>query len=84
MGTVTNRFDARKFLQKNRVFDKRRVCAFTRVSTQHEQQTNALVNQNQWIVDEISRHPDWVFDIDKDLYIDVYNQKLIPFDTKMA
>lgn len=70
MGTVTNRFDARKFLQKNRVFDKRRVCAFTRVSTQHEQQTNALVNQNQWIVDEISRHPDWVFDIDKDLYID--------------
>ena len=70
MEQITNVYDARRFLQQNKVMGSRRVCALTRVSTQHEQQTNALVNQNQWIVDEIGRHKDWIFDIEKDLYTD--------------
>ena len=65
-----NIYDSRQFLKRAQVTGKRRVCALTRVSTQHEQQTNALNNQNQWMVDEISRHPDWIFDIKTDLYID--------------
>lgn len=48
----------------------RRVAALTRVSTQHEQQINALSNQNQWIMDEIIKHKNWVFDPAKDLYTD--------------
>ena len=70
MEEIRDKFDARIFLQRNQTKNKRRVCALTRVSTQHEQQTNALVNQNQWIVDEISRHSDWEFNIETDLYID--------------
>lgn len=70
MQKVSDIYDSRIFFQKNNVSGKRRVCALTRVSTQHEQQTNALENQNQWIVDEISRHSDWIFDINKDLYVD--------------
>lgn len=70
MEQITNIYDARVFLQKNIPKSQRRVCALTRVSTLHEQQTNALVNQNQWIIDEISRHSDWVFDMTTDLYVD--------------
>jgi DNA invertase Pin-like site-specific DNA recombinase len=66
----TNIYDARQFLKRTQVTGKRRVCALTRVSTQHEQQTNALDNQKQWIVEEISRHTDWVFDMSTDLYTD--------------
>lgn len=63
-------YDSRQFMRVNQVVGNRRVCALTRVSTQHEQQTNALVNQNQWIIDEISRHEDWLFDLHTDLYTD--------------
>jgi len=63
-------YDTKQFLKRKSVSGKRRVCALTRVSTQHEQQTGALENQNQWIKDEISRHSDWVFDFEKDLYTD--------------
>lgn len=48
----------------------RRVAALTRVSTQHEQQMNALENQNQWILSEVSRHQDWHFNVEEDLYVD--------------
>ncbi|SHL79768.1 hypothetical protein SAMN02745136_05718 [Anaerocolumna jejuensis DSM 15929] len=41
-----NIYDACQFLQHTQVTGKQRVCAI-RVSTQHEQQTNALNNQNQ-------------------------------------
>ena len=70
MEEINNIYDARIFIQRDKVVGKRRVCALTRVSTQHEQQTDALVNQNQWIVDEIGRHSDWTFDINTDLYVD--------------
>ncbi len=50
--------------------EKRRVAALTRVSTQHEQQINALENQNQWILSEVARHNDWIFNVDEDLYVD--------------
>ena len=70
MEQITNIYDARVFLQRNTPKSQRRVCALTRVSTLHEQQTNALVNQNQWIIDEIGRHSDWVFDMTTDLYVD--------------
>lgn len=48
----------------------RRVAALTRVSTQHEQQMNALENQNQWILSEVTRHKDWNFNVEEDLYVD--------------
>ncbi len=70
MEEINNIYDARIFFQRNKIVGKRRVCALTRVSTQHEQQTDALVNQNQWIVDEIGRHSNWTFNIDTDLYVD--------------
>lgn len=70
MEYINDIYDARIFFKKTQAEGKKRVCALTRVSTQHEQQTNALLNQNQWIVDEINRHSDWLFDINKDLYVD--------------
>lgn len=70
MEHISNKYDARIFIQKTQNTGKRRVCALTRVSTQHEQQTHALDNQNQWIADEIGRHSDWLFDANTDLYTD--------------
>lgn len=89
MERINNKYDSRMFFQKTQNKSKRRVCALTRVSTQHEQQTNALINQNQWIVDEISRHQDWIFDISTDLYTDngvsgTGTKKRIDFNTMIA
>ena len=67
---ISNSYDARTFIAQQKEKAVRRVCALTRVSTQHERQTNALTNQNQWIIDEIGRHSDWIFNLDTDLYVD--------------
>lgn len=48
----------------------RRVAALTRVSTKHEQQMNALENQNKWLTDVMATHSDWIYDIERDLYVD--------------
>lgn len=47
-----------------------RVAALARVSTLHEAQMNALANQEQWLCDLISQHPNWTFDPSKDLFTD--------------
>lgn len=47
-----------------------RVAALARVSTLHEAQMNALANQEQWLCDLISQHPNWIFDPSKDLFTD--------------
>ncbi len=65
-------------LDKNR---PRTVVFYGRVSTEHEAQLSALENQMQWYNDEADRHQNWTV---VDTYIDVYNQRLIPFDTKIA
>lgn len=71
MEEITNIYDSRIFIQnKKKISGNLKVCAFTRVSTEHEQQVNALENQNQWITDLINQHPEWEFDAEKDLYVD--------------
>ena len=59
-----------EFLEEKRRKNIRRVAALTRVSTKHEQQMNALDNQNEWIRSEIAKHEEWRFDEEKDLYVD--------------
>lgn len=39
--------------------DKVRVCFYGRVSTQHEEQVNALSNQLQWYETILAEHPNW-------------------------
>lgn len=71
MEEITNIYDSRIFIQnRKKISGNLKVCAFTRVSTEHEQQVNALENQNQWITDLINQHPEWEFDTEKDLYVD--------------
>jgi hypothetical protein len=65
-------------LDRNR---PRKVVFYGRVSTDHEAQLSALENQIQWYEDQKKYHPNWNV---VDRYIDVYNQRLIPFDTKTA
>lgn len=60
----------RPFIEEKRRKNIRRVAALTRVSTKHEQQMNALDNQNEWIRSEIAKHEEWRFDEEKDLYVD--------------
>ena len=59
----------------------KRVAAYARVSTMKDAQENSLQSQQEYFTEYIQRHPDWVF---AGMYTDVYNQRLIPFDTKMA
>lgn len=47
-----------------------RVAVYARVSTEHEEQIEALKNQIQWYKDLISAHPNWIFDEDEHLYVD--------------
>lgn len=41
------------------IHDKVRVCFYGRVSTQHEEQINALGNQLQWYETILAEHPNW-------------------------
>lgn len=47
-----------------------RVAALARVSTSHEEQMNALGNQEQWLCDLLGEIQDVIFDPSKDLYKD--------------
>ena len=72
MGTqYLNKHDARNVSVKRNVKEgKRRVAIDVRVSTQHEMQMNALDNQKQWVVKLAEEHEDWIFDPEKDLYVE--------------
>ncbi|MDD3262161.1 MAG: recombinase family protein, partial [Oscillospiraceae bacterium] len=37
----------------------RKMCFYGRVSTQHEEQLDALGNQMQWYDDQLKYHPNW-------------------------
>ena len=63
-------YSTRQFKAVSNRGEVRRVAALTRVSTQHEQQMNALENQNQWILSEVARHKEWYFNVEEDLYVD--------------
>ena len=41
------------------IHDKVRVCFYGRVSTQHEEQINALSNQLQWYDSILAEHKNW-------------------------
>lgn len=59
----------------------KRVAAYCRVSSDSEDQKNSYESQVRHYKDYISQRSDWEL---ADIYADVYNQRLIPFDTKMA
>lgn len=66
-----NKHDARTVSQSRAVITgKRKVAMDVRVSTEHEQQMNALENQTQWAVELARDHKDWIFDPDADLFIE--------------
>ena len=66
-----NKHDARNASSKRKVkIGKKRVAIYVRVSTQHEMQINALSNQKQWAIELAQDHKDWIFNTDKDLFVD--------------
>ncbi|MGI5963041.1 MAG: hypothetical protein ACOX7N_04895 [Lawsonibacter sp.] len=54
------------------------VASYCRVSTDKDDQINSFESQQRYFREFIDRHPEWeLFQI----YADVYNLKMIPFDT---
>lgn len=54
-------------------YDKTRkleIAVYARVSTEHEEQIEALKNQIMWYQDLIDRHPNWMFAKEVHLYVD--------------
>ena len=60
---------------------KLRVAAYCRVSTDSDEQATSYEAQIEHYTEYISKNPEWVL---AGIFADVYNQRLIPFDTKMA
>ena len=60
---------------------KLRVAAYARVSTDSDEQFTSYEAQIDYYTQYIQRNPEWTF---VKVYTDVYNQRLIPFDTKKA
>lgn len=60
---------------------KRRVAGYARVSTDSDEQFTSYEAQVDYYTRYIQSKPEWDF---VRVYTDVYNQRLIPFDTKMA
>lgn len=60
---------------------KRRVAAYARVSTDSEEQLTSYTAQVDYYTNYINGRDDWEL---VSIYTDVYNQRLIPFDTKKA
>ena len=52
----------------------RRVAAYARVSTEHEEQETSLAAQTDYYKKKIMEHPGWEF---VQIYVDMYNQRLI-------
>lgn len=66
-----NKHDARNVSKSRAIITgKRRVAIDVRVSTEHEQQIDALENQIQWAEELGNDHEDWTFDVNSDLYIE--------------
>ena len=66
-----NKHDARNVSKSRAIITgKRRVAIDVRVSTEHEQQIDALENQIQWAEELGNDHKDWTFDVNSDLYIE--------------
>lgn len=59
----------------------RKVAAYARVSTDLLEQLTSYEAQIDYYTRYIKNHDGWEF---VKVYADVYNQRLIPFDTKMA
>jgi len=57
---------------------KRRVAAYARVSTDNEEQLTSYEAQVDYYTNYIQGRDDWEF---AGVYTDVYNLKMIPFDT---
>lgn len=57
------------------------VAAYCRVSTSQEEQENSYESQVAYYTKLITDTPEWNLVA---IYADVYNQRLIPFDTKKA
>lgn len=60
---------------------KLKVAAYCRVSTDSEEQASSYEVQVAHYTQFIQKNPEWEL---AGIYADVYNQRLIPFDTKMA
>lgn len=57
MNNIKNPFEEMHKLDKTR---KRKIAFYGRVSTEHEEQLDALQNQLQWYDDQLSHNPNWV------------------------
>lgn len=71
----------RDYEGKPLVITRQRVAAYVRVSTDDEEQLESFQSQKKYYQEKISENRDWVM---VGIYADVYNQRLIPFDTKKA
>ena len=60
---------------------EKRVAAYARVSTDSDEQMGSVEAQKDYFEKLIREKPGWVL---VGVYADVYNQRLIPFDTKKA
>lgn len=49
---------------------KYNVCFYCRVSTNKQSQKGSLDNQKSFMTYELERHPNWVIDMEKDVYFD--------------
>lgn len=58
-----------------------RLAPYTRVSSNSEDQLHSFAAQVKHYTEYVAEHPEYEL---VDIYADVYNQRLIPFDTKMA
>lgn len=65
--------------KSNSDFRPKRVAAYCRVSTDKEEQEHSFETQKEMYTDMIMMKPNWQM---AGIYADVYNQRLIPFDTK--
>ena len=59
----------------------KRVAVYARVSTDDPNQTSSYELQKNHYQDYVNQVPNWHL---VKIYADVYNQRLIPFNTKMA
>lgn len=60
---------------------RKKVAAYARVSMETERLQHSLSAQVSYYSELIQSNPEWEY---AGVYADVYNQRLIPFDTKMA
>lgn len=67
-GSLLYRSRVRTNRDRTALDDKVRIVFYTRVSTAHEAQCNALENQKEWCLDLLNKHPNW--EMVKPIYVD--------------